>query len=40
MTAHRATGPDDLAALVAASTAAADGPVLIEAPITTVPPSL
>ncbi|MBT2387320.1 benzoylformate decarboxylase [Streptomyces sp. ISL-11] len=40
VTAHRATDPAHLAELVAVATAATDGPVLIEAPITTVPPSL
>lgn len=40
VTAHRATDAAHLAELVAAATAATDGPVLIEAPITTVPPSL
>ncbi|MEV5243150.1 benzoylformate decarboxylase [Streptomyces cinnamoneus] len=38
--AHRATDPAHLAELVAAATAGRDGPVLIEAPVTTVPPTL
>ncbi|WP_448323757.1 thiamine pyrophosphate-dependent enzyme [Streptomyces sp. DSM 41493] len=38
--AHRATGPAHLAELVRAATAGSDGPVLIEAPVTTVPPTL
>ncbi|MEU5423543.1 benzoylformate decarboxylase [Streptomyces sp. NPDC020799] len=40
VTAHRATDAAHLAELVAAATAATDGPVLIEAPVTTVPPTL
>lgn len=38
--AHRATDPAHLAELVGAATARPDGPVLIEAPVTTVPPVL
>ncbi|MFF4158044.1 benzoylformate decarboxylase [Streptomyces sp. NPDC001678] len=38
--AHRATDPAHLAELVGAATAGQDGPVLIEAPVTTVPPVL
>ncbi|MFE0042112.1 benzoylformate decarboxylase [Streptomyces albireticuli] len=40
VTAHRATDAAHLARLVAEATAATDGPVLIEAPVTTVPPTL
>ncbi|MEV4439392.1 benzoylformate decarboxylase [Streptomyces sp. NPDC049577] len=38
--AHRAKDPGHLAELVAGATTARNGPVLIEAPVTTVPPSL
>ncbi|MEU7137412.1 benzoylformate decarboxylase [Streptomyces sp. NPDC046261] len=38
--AHRATDPAHLAELVAAATTSPDGPVLIEAPVTTVPTPL